>query len=44
MAIAGYFTVPSITNYIVQAGSTGVHQVIARGLGKISHSFGTKNT
>ena len=44
MAIAGYFTVPSITNYIVQAGSTGVHQVIARGLGKISHSFGTNNT
>lgn len=43
MAIAGYFTVPAIANYIVQAGGTGVHQVIARGLGKIKNEFGTQN-
>ncbi len=36
MAIAGYFTVPSITNYIVQAGSPGIHHVMTKALGKIT--------
>lgn len=39
MAIAGYFTVPSITNYIVQAGNTGIHQALGRGLTKIKNQF-----
>ena len=42
LAIAGYFTVPSVTNYIIQASSPGVHRVVTRSLTQIRESFGIK--
>jgi conjugative transposon TraJ protein len=42
LAIAGYFTVPSITNYIVQASSPGLHQVVTKSMTQIVQSFGLK--